>query len=245
MKKSSSVTLHLLAIAPLLVMLYAVGENGTYAKDTTSRDAYVRFDEQTKTWTLGTSMVEEKLQLTGGVYSMLSLQNKLSRRQYVADASRPEEFRITVESTPLTGATGGWVLKGWEATLLSQGEIQLVVKLENNRLRVEKTYVVYPDTSIIRHWVLYQNASSQPMKVSNPYFLSLRVRLEEMNKPILNYMTGGGSFTGSQVLKEVPISKTYTRRFDSTDKLELAEISGVTYGGALPWGPEPTCSGLV
>ncbi len=31
----------------------------------------------------------------------------------------------------------------------------------------------------------------------------------------LSYMTGGGSFSGSQVLKEVSLSDTYARSFDT------------------------------
>lgn len=209
---------------------------GVCAADATSQDAYVRYDARAKTWSLGTSMVEEKLQLADGVYSVASFVSKLNQRQYASASNRPEEFRVTVERTAYTGATGGWALKGSEAKVLSTGEIQLVVSLKNDVLEVVKTYVVYPHTSIIRQWTTYRNASSRPLKVSNPYFLADRIPVEETNKLVLNYMTGGASFTGSQILKEVSFSPTYARTFDSTDKLEFAEISGVSYGGGLPWG---------
>jgi hypothetical protein len=49
-------------------------------------------------------------------------------------------------------------------------------------------------------------------------------------------MTGGGNLTGSQILKQVPLSETYARTFDSTDKPELAQINGARYGYPIPWG---------
>jgi len=207
-----------------------------WARETTSGDAYVRFDEQTQTWTLGTAMVEEKIQLANGVYRVLSWQNKASRRQYIPEAVGSEEFRITVDGTAYTGASGGWLLKGSETQVLAQGECQLVVRLGNGLLAVEKTYLLYPGTSIIRQWTTYQNASSRSVKALNPYLLAQRVRMEERGQPVLNYMTGGGYFTGSQILKEAAFSSSYARTFDSTDKPELTEISGVSYGSAMPWG---------
>src|SRR5579875_267066 len=49
-------------------------------------------------------------------------------------------------------------------------------------------------------------------------------------------MTGGGYFTGSQILKEVSFSRTYARTFDSTDKVERAAIGGLNYGGCPALG---------
>ena len=227
----------------LIILIFFVSPVCLRAADRISQDAYVRFDERKAAWSLGTSMVEENLQLADGVYSVVSFLNKLDQRQYVTPANRPEDFRITADGSSYTGATGRWVLKGSEAKLLAAGEIQLLVTLANEKLEVERTYVVYPHTSIIRQWTTYRNASSRPIRVSDPYFLADRIRAKEANKPVLNYMTGGGYFTGSQILKEVPISPTYARTFDSTDKPELAEISGVKYGSSLPWGSGAYISG--
>ena len=72
------------------------------------------------------------------------MENKLSRRQYLSAANPSEEFRVVVNGTAYTGTSGGWLWKGGEASVLSQGEIQLVVTLQNDLLKVQKTYVVYP-----------------------------------------------------------------------------------------------------
>src|ERR1700683_1973353 len=49
-------------------------------------------------------------------------------------------------------------------------------------------------------------------------------------------MTGGGYFTGSQILKEVAFPSGYARTFDSTDKPERIELGGTSYGDSMRWG---------
>lgn len=163
------------AITYSSLLVVVLGRVNLLAGDTTSADAYARFDERTTTWTIGTSMVEEKLQFAKGNYSLSSFQNKLSRRQYVTGSRPSDEFRVTVNGEVYTGTSGGWRWKGGEAKVLAQGEIQWTVRLENDLLRVEKTYVVYPGTSIIRQWTRYENVGSHAIKVGNPSFLSFRV----------------------------------------------------------------------
>ena len=219
-----------------LVMLITSQANASSIKETRSGDAYVRFDESAKTWTLGTSAVEEKLRLTGGKFSMIKLQNRLNGHDFVSSSSLSEEFRITLDGVARTGASGNWRFNSSETTILQQGEVQLVVRLEDSLINVEKTYVVYPDTGIIRQWVKFQNVSSHPIKVSDPYFLADRVQVDEGKELSLDYMTGGGYFTGSQILKHVVFPAADARTFDSTDKAERAEVGGSSYGDAMPWG---------
>jgi hypothetical protein len=79
-----------------------------YAQETASEDAFARFDPQTKTWTLGTSMIEEKIQLAYGAYRLASLENKLTRFQYSPESSLSGEFRVTVDGAVYTGTIGNW-----------------------------------------------------------------------------------------------------------------------------------------
>ena len=154
-------------------------------KETRSGDAYIRFDESAKAWAIGTSVVEEKLELSAGSFILVELRNRLSGRDFISNSNRSEEFRITAEGAVRTGLSGQWLLKSSEITVLKQGEIQLVVRLESDPLQVEKTYVVYPHTGIIRQWVSFKNISSHSIKVSNPYFLSDRFEFDEAAKPTL------------------------------------------------------------
>jgi len=201
-----------------------------------SGDAYVRYDDRTKSWVLGTSLIEQKLTFANGKFSLTQLQNRMDKREFVSKSSASDEFRLTLDGTPITGTSGHWVVKNSDTTVLSQGEIQLVVSLKNDVLQVDKYYVVYPQTGIVRQWVKFQNISSHSLVVSDPYFLSDRLQVDEASTLTLRYMTGGGYFTGSQILKQVALSPTYARTFDSTDKVERIEVGGSSYGDSMPWG---------
>jgi hypothetical protein len=235
-RRHSSVPFVVLSTIGILAFLTVSECRALSPKETRSGDAYIRFDESAKAWALGTSVVEERLELAGGSFSLTKLQNRLSGRDFISNSNRSEEFRVTAQGAIRTGLNGQWLLKSSETTVLKQGEIQLVVRLESDPLQVEKTYVVYPHTGIIRQWVSFKNISSHSIKVSNPSFLSDRFKLDEAGKPTLNYMTGGGYFTGSQILRQTTLSTTYARTFDSTDKAERIEVGGSSYGDAMPWG---------
>src|ERR1700730_2945136 len=117
-----------------LAMLIAPDCRASSTKETHSGDAYVGFNEQAKTWTLGTSMVEEELKLTSGNFTLMKLQNRLNGREFVSSSKRSEEFRVTVDGAVYTGTSERWILKNSEITVLPQGEIQLAVRLENDLL---------------------------------------------------------------------------------------------------------------
>lgn len=224
------------AIPFLLAWMSILGLVRPAAAATTSGDAYARFDAPTQTWSIGTALIEEKLRFADGTYSLVSLENKTSGRQYIAARSFGDAFRVTVNGETYTGLRGPWQWKGGEARVLAQGEILLTVALENSLLRVELSYVIYPGTGIIRQWVRYQNASSTAIALTDPYFLSSRVAGGKAVPLVFDFMTGGGYYTGSQILKEVPFSTAYARTFDSTDRPDRIPIGGLNYGSGLPWG---------
>lgn len=234
--KRDSIIVILSPLLQVALIFVAFGSGRVWGEDAMSGDAYARFDKSTNTWSLGTPMVEEKLHFANGTYTISGFENKLTHSQYAGGADPSDEFRLTVNGKAYSGTSGGWTWKGADATVPAKGEVQLTVRVENDLLRVEKTYVVYAGTSVIRQSLTYQNIGSRPIKVSDPYFLAHRLRADETNKLTLHYMTGGGYFTGSQILKDVPLSATFARTFDSTDKAERVEISEVSYGYPMPWG---------
>jgi hypothetical protein len=91
MKKRSILSCFVMAC---LALHLAAGSARPSAKDTTSGDGYVRFDARTSTWTLGTAMVEQRIELAKGVFALTGFENKLGHRQYVSEATRGEEFRV-------------------------------------------------------------------------------------------------------------------------------------------------------
>ena len=95
--------------------------------------------------------------------------------------------------------------------------------------------MVFPNTSIIRQWVVFKNRSEGPLTLANPYMLHERLLQNQAATQTLSYMTGGGSFSGSQVLKEVSLSDTYARSFDTTDKAEVQKVEGIQFDGSMPY----------
>ena len=211
------------------------GEAAAQPEETRSGDAYVRFDAQQQQWILGTARAERTIVLADGQFGTTSLRNVRTGVDHFARAPRLDEFRVTVDGQTLTGASGGWTLAESDVSVLPQGEIALVLALAGERLRVEQTYVVYPETAIVRQWTRYQNASSRPLVITDPHFLAAQLPMDGPDRMLL-YMTGGGYQTGSQMLKEVPLTSTFSRTFDSADDAEVTEVADAAYGYALKTG---------
>ncbi len=201
-----------------------------------SHDAYVRVDDQRATAVIGTSSVQEKMELVHGKYLLQGFQNRSTHREYLAQGTSSDEFRVTVNGSIISGATGDWTWMGSEAKVLSQGEIETTIRLQDKILEVEKHYVIYPNSSIIRQWVVFKNRSVGVIKLANPYMLDDRLLANAAASQTLSYMTGGGSFSGSQVLKQVPLNDAYARTFDTTDKAELQNVEGIDYGNGMAYG---------
>lgn len=205
-------------------------------EETRSEDAYVLTDAQKRRWTLGTARAERVIELQHGRFGTVSLHDKQSGHRYLPPSTHTDEFRIDVDGTAITGASGGWTLVSSKTSVLAQGEISLAIALEGHSLRVEQTYVVYPGTSIVRQWTTYRNISSRPFVVTDPHFLALHVPIDAKPGLMLWYMTGGGYQTGSQMLKSVKFTSDYARTFDSADDAEVSEVAGAAYGYALRTG---------
>ncbi len=196
-----------------------------------SHDGYIR--SEAGRWVIGTSAVEKIIVLKGGRVGQGSLKNKLSGREYIQNEAISAEIRITVDGKEITGDSGGWTLAGEDSQQLSQGELQLDLKLQHGPLQVIKHYVAYPGTSVIREWLTILNASTESFVVSNPGFLESTVLSAETAHIDLFYMTGGGAFNGAQLLKKDKMSATYARVFDSYDPSDTGP-RGLSYSAHLP-----------
>ncbi len=196
-----------------------------------SRDGYIR--PEADRWVIGTSEVERIVSLKDGRLAQISFKNKRSGREYIQGAAISSEIRLTVDGNEITGDSGGWTLGGEESRQLSQGELQLDLKLQHGRLQVIKHYVAFPGTPVIREWLTISNYSSQPILIGNPGFLESTVLSAETDKLDLYYMTGGGAFNGAQLLKRDKVSATYSRVFDSYDPSDTGP-RGLSYSAHLP-----------
>lgn len=72
----------------------------------------------------------------------------------------------------------------------------------------------------------YVNESGADMTVSKPSLFVVRLLGGEQAKVDFTYMTGGANFTGSQVMKTVPVTDGFVKHFDSQGAPEMMEVDG-------------------
>lgn len=205
--------------------------------DTTLRasgDAYVKYNSTAGQWTIGTGKVEKKLRLNSqGQYLLTSFFNKETNKEYIQGGQISDEFSITVGSTEYTGSNSSWSLVDNTTSLLKQGEIQLIVSLQNNTVKVDRNYVIYPSTGVIQEWNVFTNISSSTMDFKNPSIIRQRIMCNDINNTDFHYMTGGANFSGSNTLKTVALTPTYTRTFDSYGEAEVGTIDNYYFDGIM------------
>lgn len=201
-----------------------------------SRDGRVDIDNQNQSIVIQTNTIEEKIGASNGHYLLRSFRNRQTLQEYLSKDSVSSEFRTTLNGNIVDGGSEDWRWVYAKAVILNQGEIEATVTLQGNLLEVEKHYCVYPGTSIVRQWVVFKNRSSSPIEIEDPYFLNVRLLTAPTPSQTLYYMTGGGNFTGSQILRQVAITQSYSRSFDTTDKPEFQKVEGLENGGASSYG---------
>ena len=103
--------------------------------------------------------------------------------------------------------------------------MQLDLVLRHGDLEVAKHYVVYAAAPLIREWIDIRNASSRAIRIREPFFLESHVLGEEADGLELSYVTGGGNYNGSQMLKTERVDRNYRRTFDSAIGIQTQSYS--------------------
>jgi hypothetical protein len=188
-----------------------------------SRDGYVR--REGDEWIIGTSQVERRIRLADGQLYLVSLRNQVSGREYQDANNPPAEIRFFANGQDASNSTWQWKLRHDNVIQGNQGELQLDIELESAGIQVTKHYVIYPGTSVIREWLTLQNSSGKPVRISQVEFLHSRILASTAHDLEFNYLTGGGNFNGSQLLKTEPMSPTYQRTLDSNGGIQPGNYS--------------------
>jgi hypothetical protein len=176
-------------------------------------DAYVRRDGFT--WTLGTAFLEETVALQNGRLELVSLHNKSTGREYRDTELNPSELRFEVDGHDADSPDWKWTFVREDTRHLPHGEVQLEVELHSGPVSAIRDWIVYPQTGIVRSWTTLRNISPNAIDIRNVSFLNTRVLGRDAGRLELDYITGGGNFNGSQLLKTERISSGYDRKFDS------------------------------
>lgn len=191
-----------------------------------SKDAY--FVQEGNVFRIGTDKVEKKVELSDcGCFTMTGYLNKNTGNEYIGSGiQKSDEFAITVDGVYYSGNSGGWKLADVSAGVLKQGELEAVITLVNEVLKVERHYVAYPEVGVIQEWTVYENISGKDVGVVNPTIFVQRLMQDYVHELDFMYMTGGGNFTGSTQLKIVKLQDGFVKDFDSQGPPEMSEIDG-------------------
>jgi hypothetical protein len=208
----------------LLAILCLAGSLAHPQTSLQNEDGYVRRDGNE--WTIGTSLVEKKIRLANGRFGLVSLRNKKSGREYQDADNASGEIRFFANGQDVNAANWYWKLRGEQAVRGKQGELQLDIELESAVINVTKHYVIYPGTPIVREWLSLENASSKPVRISDVDFLHAKLLGSAARTFQFNYLTGGGNYNGSQLLKTESMSPDYKRILDSNGGIQAGSYSG-------------------
>src|ERR1019366_8961355 len=112
-----------------------------------SGDAYVRFDPSKQTWSCGTGLIEQQLELAGGRFRLAKLANRLTGSEYVAGAGS-DEFHFLFGGRDYSGDSGGYKLKDFQIARMPvpkvspgiESGVTLVVNLEHPLFLVRLHY---------------------------------------------------------------------------------------------------------
>ncbi|MCX6620461.1 MAG: hypothetical protein NTY38_05180, partial [Acidobacteria bacterium] len=170
-----------------------------------------RIERSGDSWSIDTGVVRKVVRLRDGKFSLASFRNLHSGRECVSPSQVSPEVRLSVDGKTLTGADGGWTLAAADIQEVTRTQVRLDVKLRRQSIALTKHYLAYSGTPIIREWVTIANAGSQPVKIEEPHFLAYNLLPEETADVDLYYVTGGGNYNGSQLLKMEPMSPEYSR----------------------------------
>ncbi len=188
---------------------------------------YIKRDGST--WTMGTTTVERVVALEDGKLILKQIKDKESGQVWAANS--PElSFAVGSAENRVTGASSGWSLLDAKESRGKQGEVQLDLRLRWEELEVTKSYVLYPDSSIIREWVTFKNTSPTAISLIDPAFLNLDLRAGEPGAVDFHWMTGGENQPGSWDLRTETLSAGKARKFDSYEPFPL-DRSKVTFLG--------------
>jgi hypothetical protein len=173
-------------------------------------------------WVLSTSQVEKRIRLIDGHLISTALRNKTSGRDYQSNSSSSPEITITLDGHD--AAQWRWEFKEDHISRGPQGELQLDISLTSTSVYATKHYVIYPGTSVVREWLTLTNSSSNAIRITRLNFLSTHLAAERDTE--FNYVTGGGNYNGSQLLKSESMDLGYQRTIDSNKGAQPLAYSG-------------------
>lgn len=209
--------------APITILLFCVTSLVGAQTNLMSKDGYVR--REGDEWIMGTSLAEKRVRLRDGNFSSVSLRNKLTGREYLDPKDAASEIKLVVNNSDVSTSLWRWTFRGDHVAKGIQGELQLDIELGSASLSVTRHYVIYPGSAVFREWMTVQNSSTSPVRLEHVEFLHVVVSTSSVRDFNFNYLTGGGNYNGSQLLKSESLPSGYHRSLDSNGGVQPGNYS--------------------
>ncbi|MCL5098277.1 MAG: hypothetical protein M1608_12270 [Candidatus Omnitrophica bacterium] len=177
--------------------------------------AYVR--QEDNRWTFGTEKVERIVALENGKLLLKSFRDPASGKEFIPQKAESAEFSLALgdAGSVVSGASGGWKLINTQTTSLENGVKRLDITVARDPIQVTKSYVIYPESSVIREWDTIKNISEAPVRVIDPSFLEVTLQPGDLQSLDFHWMSGGENQAGSWKLKTESLTSAKPRTFDS------------------------------
>ena len=222
---------------------------GVWAADSlTSGDTYARFDPATATWTCGTKLIEQRLELANGQFRLAALRNRATGTEFTARADS-DEFRFVFAGTERTGLSGDYKLKDYQIARMAvpkaspdiEPGVTLVVTLEHPQFLIRLHYDIYASTprtpmGMIRKWYEVTNRTAQTQPLTEISMNHLRIREEFVRRLSLHWWQGGGAQRGTNEMHTEPLAGQRNRTFDSMSGAAGYRTDSV-YNGSATYHP--------
>ncbi len=241
---------------PAVALLLAVLAGPARAADSlTSGDAFVRYDPSTLSWTCGTGLIEQRLELAGGRFLLAHLTNRLTGTEYVAGQSS-DEFRFLFGGVEFTGASGGYSLKSYRieplpiptASIGIEPGVTLTLELEHPLFALCLHYDIYASTprtqlGMIRKWYTVTNRTGGTQPLTQISMNRLRLRPEGSMRFTLYSWLGGGAGKNCNALQTEHFAETDGRAFGTKARTFFSMSGNPDYraddifSGTASWHP--------
>ena len=204
-----------------------LAEPKVLSQSLSSGDAFARFDPEQLTWSFGTSLIEQEVQLAHGKFYLTKLTNRSTGTNFVAGADA-DEFQFLYAGREQSGQTGPFTFKDCRLSRLPipqmsagiEPGLELIIILEHPLFQINLHYEVFASTprtslGIIKKWYTVLNKTSGPQSLSAVSMNHFRVKSDFLEQLRLYHWQGGGAEAGTNQLIKESLSRQRNRTFFS------------------------------
>jgi hypothetical protein len=187
-----------------MLLIFCPGKAQT-AATTQSGDAFVRFDQNSQSWTLGTKQITQVLQLANGNFVLKQLKNNFTGTDF-AGSAESDEFRFVLNDQLFTGTRGKYELVSFKTGKLANPVaspdinpgVFTEITLRNQEFSITLNYQVYasgPYTpmGMIRKFYTVTNVTQEMEELTEISMHQLDIDYKVAKGLRLHYWQGGGS----------------------------------------------------